>query len=306
VAACGRGLKRPTNGGTVGHMELVRWQRRPALRRPVLVAAFEGWNDAADAASAAARYLAEATEAEPIAAVDPDDFYDFTVVRPNVRLVDGVTREIVWPEPQVLAAELEGAAHDVVFVQAAEPHMRWRSFTDAVTGVARELGVELVVTLGALLAEVPHSRPVRVTGTAATPELVEQLGFERSRYEGPTGIVGVLHDACGRAGIPSASLWATVPHYVAKTPSPKATLALVERAAALLDLAVDTVDLEIAAAAYERQITEVVADDEEIADYVRRLEESDDVEGPIVRHDLPSADALAQEAERFLREQTED
>ncbi|HEX2038701.1 MAG TPA: PAC2 family protein [Acidimicrobiales bacterium] len=287
-------------------MELVRWLRRPHLRRPVLVAAFEGWNDAADAASTAARYLAEASEAELVAVVDPDDYYDFTVVRPSVRLVDGVTREIVWPEPQVLAAERPEARHDVVFLQAAEPHMRWRAFTDVVTGMARELDVELVVTLGALLAEVPHSRPVRVTGTAATPELVERLGFERSRYEGPTGIVGVLHDSCARAGIPSASLWATVPHYVAKTPSPKATLALVERAASLLDLAVETVDLEIAAAAYERQITEVVADDEEVAEYVRRLEESDDEEGPIVRYDLPSADTLAQEAERFLREQNDD
>lgn len=284
-------------------MELVRWLQRPSLRKPVLVAAFEGWNDAADAASGAARYLAEAAEADLIATLDPDDFYDFTVVRPDVRLIEGVTREIVWPEPQVLAAE--HAPHDLVFLHAAEPHMRWRRFTEVVTGVAQELGVELVVTLGALLAEVPHSRPVRVTGTAASPELVERLGFERSRYEGPTGIVGVLHDACARAGIESASLWAAVPHYVAKTASPKATLALVERASSLLGLSVDTVDLEIAAAAYERQITEVIADDEDVAEYVRRLEESEDEEGPVVRSDLPSADALAQEAERFLREQTD-
>ncbi|MDQ3757592.1 MAG: PAC2 family protein [Actinomycetota bacterium] len=283
--------------------ELVHWVRRPTLRRPVLVAAFEGWNDAADAASAAARYLADATEAELVATVDPEELYDFTVVRPTVRLIDGVTREILWPEPQLLAAELDGSSRDVLFLQAAEPHMRWKAFAAAVVDAAQGLGVELVLTLGALLAEVPHSRPVRVTGTAANPELVAQLGFERSRYEGPTGIVGVLHDACARAGIPSASLWATVPHYVAKTPSPKATLALVERAAALLEVPVETVDLEIAAAAYERQITEVVADDAEVAEYVRRLEDSDDEDEPIVRADLPSADALALEAERFLREQ---
>ena len=287
-------------------MELVRWLRRPRLQRPVLVAAFEGWNDAADAASTAGRYLADGAEAELVATIDPEEFYDFTVVRPDVRLVDGMTREIVWPEPQVLAAELGGGSHDVVFLQAAEPHMRWRTFAEAVTDMVQEVGVELVLTLGALLAEVPHSRPVRVTGTAADPEMVARLGFERSRYEGPTGIVGVLHEACARAGVPSASLWATVPHYVAKTPSPKATLALVERASSLLDLSIDTVDLEIAAAAYERQITEVIADDEDVAEYVRRLEESDDEEGPIVRPDLPSADALALEAERFLREHGEE
>jgi proteasome assembly chaperone (PAC2) family protein len=287
-------------------MELVRWLRRPRLQQPVLVAAFEGWNDAADAASTAGRYLADGAEAELMATIDPEEFYDFTVVRPDVRLVDGVTREIVWPEPQVLAAELGGGSHDVVFLQAAEPHMRWRTFAEAITGMVQELGVELVLTLGALLAEVPHSRPVRVTGTAADPELVARLGFEQSRYEGPTGIVGVLHEACSRAGVPSASLWATVPHYVAKTPSPKATLALVERASSLLDLSIDTVDLEIAAAAYERQITEVIADDEDVAEYVRRLEESEDEDGPIVRPDLPSADALALEAERFLREHGEE
>jgi proteasome assembly chaperone (PAC2) family protein len=291
-------------GGTVGGMDAVRWLRRPRLRHSILVAAFEGWNDAADAASTAAHYLAEAVEAEPVATVDPEDFYDFTVVRPQVRLVDGLSREIRWPEPEVSAAAAAVLDRDVVFLQAAEPQLRWRTFAATVTGIAQALDVELVLTLGALLAEVPHTRPVRVTGTAADPELVARLGFQQARYEGPVGIVGVLHDAFARAGISSASLWAAVPHYVAKTPSPKATLALVERTASLLGIPVDTVGLEIAAAAYERQISEVVADDEDVADYIRRLEEGDEEE-PVLRSEL-SGDSLAQEAERFLREHGEE
>lgn len=286
-------------------MDAVRWLRRPRLRRPVLLAAFEGWNDAADAASTAAHYLAEALEAEPVATIDPEDFYDFTVVRPQVRLVDGLTREIRWPEPQVAAAVLDNLDRDVVFLQGIEPQLRWRTFAATVAGVAQALEVELVLTLGALLAEVPHTRPVRVTGTAADPDLVTELGFQRPRYEGPTGIVGVLNDAFARIGIRAASLWAAVPHYVAKTPSPKATLALVERVGSLVGMPIDTVDLEIAAAAYERQISEVVADDEDVADYIRRLEEGDDDE-LVLRSDIPSGDFLAREAERFLREHDED
>jgi predicted ATP-grasp superfamily ATP-dependent carboligase len=284
-------------------MDVVRWHRRPRLRHPVLVAAFEGWNDAADAASAAARYLAEALEAEPVATIDAEEFYDFTVVRPHVRIVDGLTREIRWPEPEVTVAVLDDLDRDVVFLQGAEPQLRWRAFAATVAGVAQALEVELALTLGALLAEVPHTRPVRVTGTAPDAELAEELGFERPRYEGPVGIVGVLQDAFTRAGIPSASLWAAVPHYVAKTPSPKATLALVERAAGVLGVPIDTVDLEIAAAAYERQISEVVSDDEDVAEYIRRLEDSDD--DPVLRNEL-TGDSLAREAERFLREQGDD
>jgi proteasome assembly chaperone (PAC2) family protein len=275
----------------------------------VLVAAFEGWNDAADAASTAARYLGERWGGRPFATIDPEEFYDFSSTRPQVRLVDGITREIVWPANDLLAASLPGSQRGAVVFVGVEPQLKWRTFCDQITGVAEELSVEMVVTLGALLADVAHTRPVRVTGTAADPELVRRLGLERSRYEGPTGIVGVLHDACNRAGIPSASLWAAVPHYVAATPSPKATLALVERTTALLASPLSTTDLEIAAASYERQITEVVEADEDVRDYVQRLERDEDDESdrePIDEASLPSGDALAAELERYLREQRGD
>src|SRR5260221_1795122 len=195
-------------------MDHVQWGHRPRLRRPVMVAAFEGWNDAADASSTAARYLRERWEARPFATIDPEDFYDFSTTGPMVRLSDGVTREIVWPETELSAAALPGSQRDIIVMVGTEPQLKWRTYCSEVTGIAAELGVEMVVTLGALLADVAHTRPVRVTGTAADPALVERLGLQRSAYEGPTGIVGVLHDACTRVNIPSASLWAAVPHYV--------------------------------------------------------------------------------------------
>ncbi|HZQ26706.1 MAG TPA: PAC2 family protein [Acidimicrobiales bacterium] len=278
-------------------MEVVRWEERPELHRPVLIAAFEGWNDAGDAASTAARYLSAEWGGRRIATLDPEEFYDFTVVRPEVRLVDGITRAVDWPTNELAVAPT--ANHDVVFLHGIEPQLKWRTYTEQIVGLAKELGVELAVTLGALLADVPHTRPVRVTGTAASAELVGRLGLEQSRYEGPTGIVGVLHDALARAGIPSASLWATVPAYVAKTPSPKGALALVERAAALLGSSVEVVSLQIAASAYERQVSEVVDEDEDVASYVRSLEESDDAEQA---SELAGGDTLAAEVEQFLRE----
>ena len=195
-------------------MQYVHWQDRPKLRRPVLVAAFEGWNDAADAASTAARYLRDRWSARPFATIDPEDFYDFSATRPEVRMAQGVTREIVWPAVEFSAAPVPGASRDVVFLLGHEPQLKWRTFTDQVVGVAKELEVELIVILGALLADVAHSRPVRGTGTAADAELVRRLKLGRSTYEGPTGIVGVLHDAFRKAHLPSASLWAAVPHYV--------------------------------------------------------------------------------------------
>lgn len=287
-------------------MDAVRWEERPRLRRPVLIAAFEGWNDAGDAASTAARYIATEWGARRIASIDPEEFYDFTVVRPDVRLVDGLTRHIDWPDNEVATAATTSDTRDVVFLHGIEPQLKWRTFTEQVMTLAKALDIELAVTLGALLAEVPHTRPVHVTGTAADEGLVHRLGLERSRYEGPTGIVGVLHDAFNKAGIPSASLWATVPAYVAKTPSPKGALALVRRASGLLDEHVDITSLQIAAAAYERQVSEVVAEDEDVSAYVRSLEESDDAErsaGHPSRLDQVGGDALAAEVERFLREQ---
>ncbi len=279
----------------------LQWSERPQLRRPVLIAAFEGWNDAADAASDAAHYLARSWRARRFAEMDPEEFYDFTATRPEVRLVDGITRTIEWPSNTMSAAAIPGGSRDAVFLEGTEPQLRWRTYCSSLVEAVKDLKVEMVISLGALLAEVPHSRPVKVTGTAADPELVARLGLQRSGYEGPTGIVGVLHDALSKAGVPSASMWANVPHYLAQTPSPKATLALVSRTAALLGASVQTADLEIASASYERQVSELVAADEDAAAYVARLEEAGDEETVEV-----SGDALAAEVERFLREHHQD
>jgi proteasome assembly chaperone (PAC2) family protein len=282
-------------------MDYVRWQDRPRLRQPVLIAAFEGWNDAADAASTAVRYLRDHWAARPFATIDHEDFYDFTATRPQVRLVNGLTRRIDWPETELSWATLPGTDRDVVVLLGHEPQLKWRTFTEEIVAVATELEVELIVILGALLADVAHSRPVRVTGSAADAELVRRLGLGRSTYEGPTGIVGVLHEAFSKSHLPSASLWAAVPHYVAATPSPKASLALVERAIDLLSTTVDMEDLAIAAADYERQVSEVVASDDDVVAYVHRLESSDD-DDAVADMEVVSGDALAAELERYLRE----
>lgn len=287
-------------------MDYVRWQDRPQLRRPVLLAAFEGWNDAADAASTAVRFLRDQWAARPFATIDHEDFYDFTATRPQVRLVEGITRRIEWPENELSWAALPGASRDVVVLLGHEPQLKWRTFTDQVVTLAKELRVELIVILGALLADVAHTRPVRVTGTAADAELVRRLNLGRSTYEGPTGIVGVLHDAFSKSHLPSASLWAAVPHYVASTPSPKASLALVERAADLLSTKVDTTELRITAGEYERQVDEVVAADEDVMAYVQRLESSADEDESAPGLEMVSGDVLAAELERFLREENGD
>src|SRR5438046_4150365 len=283
----------------------LRVSAQPELARPVLVAAFRGWNDGAQAASLAAGYLARLWEAEQIAEVDPEGFFDFQATRPHVSLVDGITRRIDWPETAFYHGKPAGLDRDVVLLLGIEPNVRWRTFTDLVVGHAQGLGVELVVTLGALLADVPHTRPSPVTGSASDPALVRQLGLSSSRYEGPTGIVGVLHDACKRAEIPSASLWAAVPHYVSLTPSPRAAVALCERLGSLIGFEIDLEELEEAAQSYEEQVSEAVASDEETASYVEELERRDDAleeeEG-----ELPSGDALAAELTRFLRERDEE
>ena len=286
-------------------MSYLRWDHRPQLRRPVLVAAFEGWNDAGEAATTALRWLHAATDARDFASIDPEDFYDFTVARPNVKLDDGMTRRIEWPTPTFSAATIEGGSRDVVFLVGIEPALKWRSFTDSVLELARDLGVDMVFTLGALLADVPHTRPVRITGTATDADVIAQMGFTRSRYEGPTGIVGVLMDACARAGLKSASLWATTPHYLRETASPKAALALVERLNELVEMRLDTTELEIASAAYERQVNDMLEGEDDVVDYVRRLEEDtdDDDDEPSEPFVIPSTDQLAAEVERFLRDQ---
>ena len=284
--------------------EELRIHSRPELEKPVLLAAFRGWNDGAQAASLAAGYLAKTWDAEQFAEIDPEDFFDFQATRPHVSLEDGLTRRIEWPETVFYHARPEGLDRDVVLLLGIEPNLRWRTFTELVVGLASELEVELMITLGALLADVPHTRPAPVTGSATDSELVERLGLSASRYEGPTGIVGVLHDACREAGIPSASLWAAVPHYVSLTPSPRAAVALCERLGSLIGVDIDVQELEEAAQSYEEQVSEAVASDEETASYVEELERrSDSIEEST---DLPSGDALAAELTRFLRQRDEE
>jgi len=283
----------------------LRVHRRPELTRPVLIAAFRGWNDGAQAASLAAGYLAKTWEAERFADLDPENFFDFQATRPHVSLEDGVTRRIDWPETAFYHARPDGLDRDVVLLLGIEPNLRWRTFTELLIGLVRELKVEMMITLGALLADVPHTRPSPVTGSASDPELVRQLGLSSSRYEGPTGIVGVLHDACRQVDIPSASLWAAVPHYVSLTPSPRAAVALCERLGSLIGFEIDVEELEEAAQSYEEQVSEAVASDEETASYVeeleRRVDSLEEEEG-----ELPSGDALAAELTRFLRERDEE
>jgi predicted ATP-grasp superfamily ATP-dependent carboligase len=292
-------------------MELVRWERYPQLRRPLLVVAFEGWNDAGDASSLALGYLARAWQAERFAAIDCEEFYDFTVTRPQARLRDDGGRRIEWPDIELLGAAVPGSKHDLILLRGVEPQLKWRTFSGAVVEVAQKVGAELAVILGALLADVPHTRPVRVSGTTDDRDLAERLGLGAPSYEGPTGIVGVLHDALRQAGIPTASFWAAVPHYVHQLPSPKAALALVERSAALLGAPVDSLELRAAAQDYERQVTERIADDEDAAAYVAQLEDAEDDETdqtlePGDRLRLGNIDELAAEVERFLREHPRD
>jgi len=273
---------------------------RPELERPVMITAFRGWNDGGQGASLAGAFLARAWAAQPFASIDGEGFYDFQATRPTVSLVDGLTRQIEWPENTFLHAPLPGGGRDAIILLGVEPNLRWRTFCELVTGLARDFGTELVITLGSLLADVPHTRPAPVTGSATDQELIDRLGLQASRYEGPTGIVGVLHDACGRAGLASASLWAAVPHYVSLTPSPRAARALVVRLADLLGADVDTHELDEAADAYAQQVSEAVASDADTSAYVEELERRVDELAEEV--DLPSGEALAAELTRFLRE----
>jgi hypothetical protein len=304
------------------------WSSRIPLERPVLVAAFEGWNDAANAASDALRFLAHSAGAVELATLDAQEWLDFQAARPIVTITDGVVRSTTWPTLRFLASpsSVSGIGRDLVLLSGPEPNLRWPAFCEEVVGVARELGCELAVTLGALLADVPHTRAIPVTGTASDPDTVAALGLIRSRYEGPTGIVGVLSDAFRRAGIASASLWASVPHYVATPPNPRATHALLERFAALVDVNLPLRSLEIAGAAWVRQVDEVAAGDDDISRYVRELEARqdaallDDEEGDedddnydnrtepdaLREEDLPSGESLAEDFERFLRDQRDE
>ena len=278
--------------------------RRPTLTKPVLVAAFRGWNDGGQGASLAGGFLAKAWKAARFAEVDPEGFYDFQATRPQVSLVDGRTRQIDWPDNAFYHAKLPGADRDAILLLGVEPSLRWRTFTGLVVELAGELGVELVVTMGSLLADVPHTRPSPVTGAATDDDLVQRLGLQASRYEGPTGIVGILHDACRRAGLPSVSLWAAVPHYVSLAPSPRAALALCQRLGELVDTSIDTSELEGAVDQYSEQVSEAVSSDAETAAYVEELEQRTDTFDE--ESDLPSGETLAAELSRFLRERETD
>jgi len=273
---------------------------RPELRRPVLIAAFRGWNDGGQGATLGAGYLARQWGAEAFAEIDPENFYDFQAVRPNVSLEEGLTRKLEWPSNTFLHAPIPDLDRDAVVLLGVEPNLRWKTYSQLVLDLAQELGVEMVVTLGSLLADVPHTRPAPVTAAASDPALVEELGVEPSRYEGPTGILGVLLDACRRAGIPSVSLWAAVPHYVSLAPSPRAALALCRRLGELVRTDIDLAELEQAAEEYNEQVTEAVASDAETSAYVEELERRVDLME--AAEELPSGESLAAELTRFLRE----
>ncbi len=267
------------------------------LVRPVMIAAFEGWNDAAGAATGVLDHLIDVWDARLVGAIDPDEFYDFQVNRPTIAANDEGMRRIVWPSTQIYVARPSGAHHDVVLLRGIEPNMRWRQFCAELLAAADELGVETVITLGALLAEVPHTRPTPVHGSATELDLEDRLKLEPSTYEGPTGIVGVLQDACVRLDLPAISFWASVPHYLPQAPNPKATLALLGQVEDVLELSVPLGDLPEETRAWERGVTELTEDDEDIAEYVANLEESSDTA------ELPEAsgEAIAREFERYLK-----
>jgi len=287
--------------------EGLAWEQRPDLRDPLLVAAFEGWNDAGDAATAAAEWLVQRSQAERFASVDSDAHVDYQSRRPRVELVNGVARSIMWPTHDYYAGSF--AERDLVVLRAVEPNIRWREYCETVMSVASATECSMVVTFGALLGDVPHTRRVRVTGTATDPALVGRLGLVPSRYEGPTGIVGVLHDACRAAGVKSVSLWAPVPHYIASPPNPPATRALLERFGALTGLNFDLAGLEQLADVWRAQVDRAIADNDEVKTYVRELEARVDAqaaedEGVVLGEDtVPDVDDFVDEVERFLREQ---
>jgi proteasome assembly chaperone (PAC2) family protein len=279
------------------------------LRRPVLITAVSGWNDAAESATTAARYLATTFGAEKFAEIDPEEFYHFGLSRPYVRYKPGseTEREIVWPTTEFSVARAPGLSRDLVIAVAGEPHLKWRTYCGAVVELARRCQITLVLTLGALLAEVPHTRPIRISGGASDPELAARLGVRPSRYEGPTGIVGVLNTACRDEGLATASVWANVPHYISGIENPKAALALVHRVLTLLNAEADLTDLEDATRQFEQNLTEIVAQNAKIKAYVAKLESRDAAEEPdgeaAAASDLPPAAELVEEFEQFLRQQ---
>jgi hypothetical protein len=274
---------------------------RTELRDPIAIAAFEGWNDAGDAASGAVAHLGEGWAANPVVALDHEPYHDFQVNRPTVSISEDGRHRITWPTTRISWARPPGAERDVVLVRGIEPSMRWRTFTEEILGHLQHLGVKTLVTLGAMLADVPHTRPIPVTTTSEDEDLLRRLALERSRYEGPTGIVGVLAHAARASDLPTLSLWAAVPHYVGQSPSPKAVLALLGRVEELIGVPIPLGDLVEEARAWEHGVDELAGEDDEIGEYVRQLEQAKDTA------DLPEAtgEAIARDFERYLRRRGE-
>jgi proteasome assembly chaperone (PAC2) family protein len=284
-------------------VESLRWEGDvPQLRRPILVCSFRGWNDAAAAASTALTTVGDGFDSELIAEIDAEDYFDFQATRPTIVLSEGQSRRIDWPHNNLIAVRIPAAERDLVLLDGTEPNLRWRTFSETIATAADALGVEMVITLGALVAEVSHTLPVPITGLASDEKLVEELDLMRSNYEGPTGIVGIVHDCCRQVGMSSASLWAAVPHYVAAVPNPKAALALLRRLEGLTGIAVDATELEEETSSYEEQIDRAIAANPEIEELVDRIEaeQSEQLDGP---EDLPSADSIARDFQQFLRQQ---
>jgi predicted ATP-grasp superfamily ATP-dependent carboligase len=295
VARAGQ-MRWPGSRGLWG-WTMIEFDSMPELVDPVLVAAFVGWNDAGDAASGAIEHLEDAWQAVPIGALDAEDYYDFQVNRPVISLDDDGQRSLTWPTTRISVARIPLATRDVVLVHGIEPSMRWQTFCEEILLAADQLGVSMVVTLGSLLADSPHTRPVPVSGSSSDPDISARFGFEPSQYEGPTGIVGVLNHACTQVDLPSISLWAALPHYVAAPPCPKATLALLHHLEDILDVSIPLGDLPEESRAWQAGVDELAAEDDEVGDYVRQLEEQRDTA------ELPEAtgDAIAREFERYLR-----
>jgi hypothetical protein len=292
-------------------MDALKIHTRPeGLRRPILIMAFGGWNDAAESATTAVRYLGTSFRAEKFAEIDPEEFYHFGLSRPYVRFKSGseTEREITWPATEFSITQASTLARGVIVGVAVEPHLRWKTYCGVVLELARRCEVTLVLTLGALLAEVPHTRPVRLSGSASDPELAVRLGVRPTKYEGPTGIVGVLNTICREQGFATASLWANVPHYISGIENPKATLALVERVAPLLGATIEVRELEDAGKQFDSNLKEIVAQNAKIANYIKKLESRDAAEepppaAPAGPSDLPPASELVAEIEQFLRQQ---
>ena len=287
-------------------MDPIVWEREPpVLRAPVLVASFSGWNDAANAASTALGAIAASLETELIARIDPEEFFDFQANRPTIEIVEGQMQGVDWPDNLIVAAKAPSAERDLLLISGTEPSTRWRGFCGSVLDIAERCGVESVVTFGSLIADVAHTRPVPITGLATDEETIAQLGFEDVAYEGPTGVLGIFHGICRERGLSAASLWAAVPHYAAAVPNPKAGLALLRRLEGMIGIAIEAVELEEAAAAFEKQVTQAVAANPEIKEMVERLEEQQDEVSGFSQEDVPSGDAIARDFQRFLKQQNE-